>query len=220
MKEGRLRLIGQLFYTFLRMGPVTFGGGYAMIPVLEREVAVKRQWIEEREMAEVLSVAGSAPGGIGVNAAAFIGYRLAGVPGAVSAVAGITLPTFIIAVLLSIAYTVFGGYAKIEAALQGIQAAVFGLILVAAYKMGRNAIYDLTTFISAVCTVVLLISASVHPLFLIISGIWAGIACVIVKQKLGMVVRLSKDADNGPEKGGNPAPKAPAYADYFIADGI
>ncbi len=220
MTTGRLRLLGQLFYTFLRMGPVTFGGGYAMIPVIEREVTVKRRWIEEHEMSEVLSVSGSAPGGIGVNAAAFIGYRLAGMPGAASAIVGITLPTFIIAILLSAGYAVFGGYAKIEAALQGIHAAVFGLILVAAYRMGRNAVYDMTTFLSAVCTVVLLISASIHPLFLIASGIWAGISFVIVKQKLGMVVRLNKDADTGAEADGSSAPKVPAYADYYIADGI
>ncbi|SDE14487.1 chromate transporter [Paenibacillus sp. UNCCL117] len=216
MKERSWRLLVELFVTFLKIGPVTFGGGYAMIPVIEREVVGKREWIAEKDMSDVLSVAGSAPGGIGVNAAAFVGYRMAGLAGAASAVLGITLPTFLLALALCLVYAGVGDYPKVEAALQGIHAAVFGLIIVAAYRMGRQAVVDKTTFASAVCTLVLLLSAPIHPLFVIASGLWLGIVFVMVKQKLGIVVQL-----NGPETGDSDTRYGGhKYADYYIADGI
>ncbi|MEK8129560.1 chromate transporter [Paenibacillus filicis] len=213
MKAYNWRLLGELFVTFLKVGPVTFGGGYAMIPVIEAEVVSKKRWIPEHEMSDVLSVAGSAPGGIGVNAAAFVGHRMAGLPGAASAVLGITLPTFVLAVTLSLIYAQVGHLPKVVSALQGIHAAIFGLIIVAAYRMGRQAVFDKTTFASAVCTLVLLLSAPVHPLFIIMAGLWLGIVIVLIKKKLGLVVQLQ----------GKPADATGAkhkYADYFIADGI
>ncbi len=82
MNGASWKQLWNIFWAFFKIGPTTFGGGYAMIPVLEREVVQKRQWVNGNEMSDVLSIAGSAPGGIGVNASAFIGYRLAGVPGA------------------------------------------------------------------------------------------------------------------------------------------
>ncbi|WP_159886271.1 chromate transporter [Paenibacillus puerhi] len=216
MKKRTWPLLGELFVTFLKVGPVTFGGGYAMIPAIEREVVDKRAWIPEHEMSDVLSVAGSAPGGIGVNAAAFVGYRMAGLAGAAAAVLGITLPTFLLALALSLIYANVGHYPKIEAALQGIHAAIFGLIIVAAYRMGRQAVYDKTTFASAVCTLVLLLSAPVHPLFVIAAGLWLGIVVVMIKQKLGIVVQFSgKTAEEANSTG-----TGHKYADYFIADGI
>jgi chromate transporter len=212
MKAYNWRLLVELFVTFLKVGPMTFGGGYAMIPVIEAEVVGKRRWIPEREMSDVLSVAGSAPGGIGVNAAAFVGHRLAGLPGAAFAVIGITLPTFLLAMTLSLVYARVGHLPKVVSALQGIHAAIFGLIIVAAYRMGRQAVFDKTTFASAVCTLVLLLSAPVHPLFIIAAGLWMGVILVLIKQKLGLVVELQPKPSSTSGK--------PKYADYFIAEGI
>lgn len=134
----RISLLFQLFWVFVRIGPVTFGGGYAMIPMIEREISAKRKWLGEEEMDEILSLAGAAPGGVGVNAAAFIGYRLAGVTGAIAAIAGITIPTFIIVCLLSAVYSQLTDQPKVIAAMKGINGAVIALILVAAYRMVRT----------------------------------------------------------------------------------
>ncbi|MGG1639038.1 chromate transporter [Paenibacillus sp. NRS-1760] len=73
-----------IFLTFLKIGPVTFGGGYAMIPVIEREVVEKRKWLETRDIADIFAVAESIPGAIGINSATFIGYRVAGIRGALA----------------------------------------------------------------------------------------------------------------------------------------
>lgn len=203
-----------IFWTFFKIGPVTFGGGYAMIPAIEREVVDKRHWITQDEMSGVLSVAGSAPGGIGVNAASFIGYRVAGIPGAAAAVAGITLPTFIIVFLLSIGFSQVVDYPKVTAAFQGIQGAIAALIIISAYNMGKSSVVDRTTLITAACTVVLLQVFHWSPIVVIVVGLVIGHLLVLIKNKLGLAVRYNKEAAPTMTSTGY------KYADYYIADGI
>lgn len=212
----RLKVILDIFWTFLKIGPATFGGGYAMLPIIEREVTVKRAWIPEKDIANLISIAGSAPGGIGVNASAFIGYRLAGIPGAVAAVIGITLPTFLIALLLSLAFTYMQGNSKVEAALAGIHAAIIGLIALAAYNMGKSAIFDKTTLITSLSTLIILLSFPIHPMYVILVGLFIGIIFVKVKEALGLQVRLEK----GDQVQVSNLGKGYANYEYFFAEGI
>ena len=88
----------------MKMGPVSFGGGYALIPVIEREVVEKRKWLQAEEVTDIVAVSGSVPGAIAINSATFIGYRIAGVMGAIAAMLGILLPTLCIVAGLSICY--------------------------------------------------------------------------------------------------------------------
>ncbi|NOU85440.1 chromate transporter [Paenibacillus sp. LMG 31460] len=216
MGRNRLKVIRDIFWTFLKIGPATFGGGYAMLPIIEREVTVKRAWIPEKDIANLISIAGSAPGGIGVNASAFIGYRLAGIPGTVAAVIGITLPTFLIALLLSLAFSYMQGNAKVEAALVGIHAAIIGLIALAAYNMGKSAIFDKTTLITSLSTLIILLSFPIHPLYVILVGLFIGIILVKVKEAIGLQVRLEK----GDQVQVSTLGKGYANYEYFFAEGI
>lgn len=217
--EGRgWSRIWPIFWTFFTIGPVTFGGGYAMIPAIEREVVARRRWIDDREMAEVLSVAGSAPGGIGVNAATFIGYRLAGIRGAVAAVLGITVPTFLIVIALSLAYVFWHDNPKVAAAFLGLRSGIVALIVYAGYKMARSSIFDKSTFVAAAATVALLLAAPVHPIVFIAIGALSGIAIVAMKRKLGIAIRLNA---NGEEAARNVDDSGYyVFADYYVADGI
>lgn len=216
MGKNRLKVIRDIFWTFLKIGPATFGGGYAMLPIIEREVTVKRAWIPGKDIANLISIAGSAPGGIGVNASAFIGYRLAGIPGAVVAVIGITLPTFVVALLLSLAFNYMQGNSKVEAALTGIHAAIIGLIAVAAYNMGKSAIFDKTTLITSLSTIIILLSFPIHPLYVILFGLFIGIILVKVKEAIGFQVRLEK----GNQVQVSTLDKGYANYEYFFAEGI
>ncbi|MUG66374.1 chromate transporter [Paenibacillus sp. 7541] len=188
----RIQRLGQLGCAFFKIGPSTFGGGYAMIATLEREIVQKRGWMDERQMADMISVSGSAPGGVAVNAAAFIGYRLGGIAGAVVAVAAITLPTFIIVSLLSLLSMVFKDHVKVIAALKGVHAAVIALIIVAAFKMWKSSILDTPTLLIAAGTVALLLFTPIHSFYLILGGPIAGIAVVQLKRRAGMKVRTEK----------------------------
>ncbi|MCR8641670.1 chromate transporter [Paenibacillus sp. N1-5-1-14] len=212
---SQFRELGEIFWSFLRIGPVTFGGGYAMIPVIEKEVVEKKAWFSEEEMGEALSLAGSAPGGIGVNLSAFVGYRVAGIKGAVAAVLGITLPTFIIVFLLSLVYMQFANNPKLDAAFQGIQLAIIALILVAALRMWKSAVLDKTTMVTAIATVAILLLFNIHPLLVIVIGGIIGNVFILLKVRFGMQVQFEK------KRSEEEAAKSPyKYADYFIADGI
>ena len=166
-----------------------------MIPMVEREIVFKRKWLKEDEMNDLLSLASSAPGGVGVNASAFIGYRLWGVAGALAAVVGITLPTFILVCLLSAVYAELAGQPKAEAAMKGIHGAVIALILMAAYRMAKSSIFDKTTAATTVIVLVVLLSTGINPIYMIVIGLFVGILVVQVKQRLGLKVRTEKESE-------------------------
>ncbi|TBL75606.1 chromate transporter [Paenibacillus thalictri] len=210
IKWGQL---APIFWTFFKISPVTFGGGYAMIPVIEEEVVAKRKWISSEEMLDVLSIAGSAPGGIGVNAAAFIGYRLAGIAGASAAVLGIGLPTFLIIFIFSLVLGLFRSNPMVEAAFKGIHAAVIALIVIAAYRMGKSAVKDKTTLVTAIVALLLLIDFNVHPILMIVLGLFVGVVLVQFKVWFGMEVKQKKVRVTKTTSGYT-------VDDYFIGDGI
>lgn len=192
-----------------------------MIPVIEREVVTRRKWLDEKEMTDVLSISGSAPGGIGVNAAIYTGYRLGQWRGALSALLGITLPAFLIVLALGIVFAQLRSIPKIEAAFAGIQSAIAALIVFAAYRLLRTAVFDIATLSVAAATALLLIFSPIHPLVLILGGMVAGILVIKMKERLGWRVKLEKDEASGKEEAprtGRPA----AYSshDYFLGDGI
>lgn len=193
-KKGNLLL--QLFWAFFRIGPSTFGGGYAMMPAIEREIVEKKRWIDDKELADMVSLSGSAPGGVGVNAAAFVGYRKAGVAGAVAAVAGMTLPTFLIVIALSLFYMVFQDNPKVGAALKGVHGAVVALILMAAYRMAKTSVFDMATTFVSIVGFLLLFMADINPLYIILSGLLAGILLVKGKELIGLQVHMEKAGTN------------------------
>ncbi|WP_328802192.1 chromate transporter [Saccharibacillus alkalitolerans] len=187
------KLIGQIFAVFLKIGPSTFGGGYAMLATIEREIVHKKGWMDDEEMGDMVSIAGSAPGGVAVNSAAFIGYRLGGVLGALAAVIGITLPTLAIVLMLSLTYSAFKENAKVEAALQGVHASVVALILVAAWKMMRSSLFDSITWILAAASVAVLLFTGLHSVWLILGGPIVGMAAVWIRRLRNMEVRTEPE---------------------------
>ncbi|OMF26492.1 chromate transporter [Paenibacillus sp. FSL H8-0548] len=185
-------LLFQLFWTFVKIGPVTFGGGYTMIPMIEKEIVDKRKWITRQEMNDLMSLAGAAPGGIGVNASAFLGYRMGNIPGAIAATLGITLPSFIIVFLLSAFYAAFQSEPKVEAAFKGIHGAIIGLIATAAFKMGKTALFDWTTILISVCSLALLLLTKISPTAMILFGLGFGIVLIRLKQLLGLTIQTER----------------------------
>lgn len=164
-----------ILWSFLKLAPVSFGGGYAIFPALEKEMIAHRQWMTDRELTETLSLAAAAPGGVGVNAALLLGYRLKGIAGAAAAGIGSIVPTFAIVLGMFLLYQRTGDLPKIRAALGGVTWGIIALILFAAMRMGRSAIRDKFTAgltLAALCCLL----AGVPPLCLIAGGALAGIA--------------------------------------------
>ena len=127
-----------LFLTMLKIGLFTFGGGYAMIALLENEFVAKRQWIEKDEFLDMVAIAESTPGPIAINAATYIGYKLLGVIGSLTATVAICIPSFTIIYLISLFFDAFLSLTLVAYAFRGIQVCVVWLILSAGLKMMKQ----------------------------------------------------------------------------------
>lgn len=190
-------LLFDIFCSFLKLGPLTFGGGYAMIPLIEREVVMKRKWLKAEDLADVFAVAQSIPGAIAINAATMVGYRLAGMAGAIAAMTGILFPTFLIVLLLCMSFIYLQGTEKFSAAMEGIRAATVALIAYAGILFGRKAILDKTTLVTTGVTVGLLLLFNLNPVIVIILGAVVGILLVRIKEAFGIVTKLEKQPVDG-----------------------
>ena len=128
-------LLYNLFITFFKIGLFTFGGGYAMIGMIEDACVSKKNWITHDEMMEITVIAESTPGPIAINCATYVGYKQAKMLGAIAATLGIVLPSFLIIYFISIGFNQFLEYTWVNNAFQGIKVGVAILILDAGYKM-------------------------------------------------------------------------------------
>lgn len=138
MRRQDRKAIIRLFSSFIKIGAFTFGGGYAMIPLIQKEVVEKRKWITDREILEIIAISESTPGPIAVNAATFIGYKTAGFLGALGATTGVVLPSFLIIAVVSLVLRQFENLKAVKFAFEGIRAGVLALIVRALVSMYRQ----------------------------------------------------------------------------------
>jgi chromate transporter len=205
------RLLLDLFVTFSKIGPVTFGGGYAMIPQIERETVQQHRWMNNQEVIDLLAVSGAAPGAIGINAAFAIGYRVAGLMGAIAAFVGVVLPTFVIVLILASTYAAFKDHPQVTAAFEGIRASIIALILYAAYRMAKSALVDKSTIVQGVIFLVALCASWLSPIWAMVAGPLVGIAITLLKRKAGIYPKVEPNSSE---------PQQYVYSDYYIGDGI
>ena len=128
-------MILQLFFIMLKIGLFTFGGGYAMIALLENEFVEKKKWLDKDEFLNIAAIAASTPGPIAITSATYIGYKNAGVLGSVFATLGVCIPSFVIIYIISLFFDAFLTLTYVEYAFRGIQVCVVYLILSAGIKM-------------------------------------------------------------------------------------
>ena len=177
MFSGKARQYIDLFLTMLKIGLFTFGGGYAMIALLENQFVTKRAWLNKDEFLDMVVIAESTPGPIAINAATYIGYKNAGIVGSIAATLGICLPSFIIIFAISLFFDAFLSLEIIAYAFKGIQVCVVYLILSAGLKMlkkMKKSIFNIVIFsITVICLVTFsLFAVSFSTIFFIlISGV-------------------------------------------------
>ena len=138
MEKNKLKTIFQLFASFFKIGAFTFGGGYAMIPLIQKEAAQKQGWISDGDILDIVAIAESTPGPIAINAATFVGYKTCGFPGAVSATLGVVLPSFTVIFIISFVLEQFEHLRAVQFAFNGIRAGVLALIVQALYSMYKQ----------------------------------------------------------------------------------
>ena len=185
MKKDRFKKSISLFLSFLKIGAFTFGGGYAMIPLIQKEVVEKRQWMEESDILDIVAIAESTPGPIAINAATFVGFRVAGFFGAFLATFGVVLPSFVVISLISLLLREFASYRVVRYAFLGIRAGVCALILKALWSMYKLCPKGLLSYI-------LMALALISVAFFHINAIYVILGCAL----FGLLYSLMKRRTN------------------------
>ena len=187
----------QLFICFFKVGAFTFGGGFAMIPLIEREIVDNKKWISEKEIIDVFAVAQSLPGAIAINTSTFIGYKVLGRLGAVVATAGVVLPSLITITLIAMFFSIVRGNPIFDAIFDGISPAIVALILVAGVKIAKESVKDKLGAIILLFTVIAITFFKVQAIFVIIAGALIGIIIYFFFPKLSKKIINREEDDIG-----------------------
>lgn len=172
-----------LFWTFCRIGGLTFGGGYAMLPMLEKEVVERHHWTTQEQLLDYFAIGQCTPGIIAVNTATFIGYNRRGLLGAVIATLGVVFPSFIIISLISAVLNNFAHIAMVQHAFSGIRVAVCGLILQAVIKLLKSSVKNAMGWILLAVTFLAVVLFDLSPVIVVIAAALTGILAGRGRQK-------------------------------------
>lgn len=174
-----MRELLDIFWSFLKIGAFTFGGGYAMIPLIQHEVIHKRRWIKECDFLDLLTLAQTAPGPIALNTAVFVGYKRRGYLGALSAILGVIVPSFLVILVVAIFFASIRDNAYVDAAFKGMRPAVVALIVAPIIGLTKGMHWWLIAVALAVALVVWYFGIS--PVWFLIAGAVVG-ACVVARR--------------------------------------
>lgn len=160
----------KLFIIFFKIGAFTFGGGYAMLPLIEAEVVEKNKWVNSEEFLDAIAVAQSSPGPVAVNTSIFIGYKLRGFVGSVVCTLGTVLPSFLIILIIATFFYQYRDNAIVDKVFMGIRPAVAALIFSAVYKLGRKSKVKVSGLIISIMALVAIIFLNISPIIVILAG--------------------------------------------------
>lgn len=178
----------ELIWAFIKIGAFTFGGGYAMIPLIEKSEVIRQGWMTKDALMDVLAVSQSAPGPLAVNMATYIGSEVAGLPGALAAALGVMLPSFIIVLLIARVYASFAKNKYVTGCMSGLKPAVIGLIAAALFSAAKKVFFPGAPTLGALFGAAFWLSAGIlaldlflslkklHPILIIVISAALGIA--------------------------------------------
>lgn len=165
-------MLWKMFIIFFKIGAFTFGGGYAMIPIIQNEIVDKQKWIDEDEFLDALSLTQASPGPVAVNTSIYVGYKLRKIPGAIVCTLGTVLPSFIIISIIARFFSVFRDNAIMEKVFMGVRPAVVALILSAVYRLFKSNMKE--NIYGKTAIILLTIGATVYlklsPIWIILLG--------------------------------------------------
>ena len=163
-----------LFWTFCKIGALTFGGGYAMLPLIQREIVENKKWSTEKEILDYYAVGQCTPGVIAVNTATFIGYKLRGIIGGIVATLGVIFPSIVIILIIATFLQNFADLAIVQSAFAGIRVAVVALIITTLVKLIKSSIKDYLGVIIAIIAFVISAFIGLSPVYVVIAAALTG----------------------------------------------
>ncbi|MFN2340724.1 MAG: chromate transporter [Halanaerobium sp.] len=169
-----IKRLFKMFITFFKIGLFTFGGGLAMIPIMEKEFVDKQGWVDKERFVNAISITQTVPGAVAVNMSIFFGYNIAGFAGALVAAVGVALPSFFVILTIALVFRNFNDYVIVQNVLKGIRPAVVGLIIYAGLDLAKY--IDWTPSLAATISFVILVGVifAVNPALLILMAIVFG----------------------------------------------
>lgn len=171
-----MNILVSLFLTFLKIGTFSFGGGYAMIPFMQREIIENHNWISNNVFMDIIGISQMTPGPVSINSATFIGFKVSGILGSVAATLGVVTTSFILVSIASKAMEKFKESKVLKGALLGMRPVLIALIIQAFVDLAKDAYVDIKSVIITLIIGALLLSKKVHP-----------IVCIIIAGILGVV---------------------------------
>lgn len=184
-----MKKLCSLFLTFLKIGAFTFGGGYAMIALLENEFIARRHWMDQEEFLDMAAIAESTPGPVAVNSATYLGYKLGGVPGALASTTAVCLPSFAIIYLISLFFDQFLTLILVSKAFRGIQVCVIYLIFSAGIRMLKGlkrTVFNCVILAAVICSMIVctLLSVNFSSIFYVLICGCVGVGVFLVQRIL------------------------------------
>ncbi len=170
-----------LFFTFAKVGVMTFGGGYAMLPILQREVAEKKKWATDEELMDYFAIGQCTPGVIAVNTATFIGQKLKGVVGGIVATLGVVFPSLVIISLLAGVIEAFSHLEWVQHAFGGVRICVCVLIINAVVKLFKKAVVDWKTLVIFILVTLGSVLTDLSPVIFVLAAAVIGIALKVIE---------------------------------------
>ena len=195
-KSSKLSAVIELFFAFFKIGAVTFGGGLAMLPILEQELVEKRGWVTKERLLDYFAIGQSTPGIIAVNVATFIGYTRAGVLGGCLATLGVIMPSLIINSIIAFFLSGFNDIEWVKKALSGINIGVSALLCKAVWKFHKNITASVMAALLFVLSFVTVAFLHVNTVIVVAVSVLCGVATYFVRRK-------KPDAPNEPPKTGS-----------------
>ena len=181
MEEKRIPL-SHIFAVFAKIGAFTIGGGYAMIPIIQDEMA-RRGWISEDELPDIVALSQSAPGVMAVNISIFAGYRLRGIKGSIAATLGSITPSFLIILAIAMAFSAFQDNPWVVRAFKGIRPVVISLIAVPMVRMAKKSCRTWWAWLVAIAALVLVAFLNVSPIYILLVVMVIGFSVAYYKEK-------------------------------------
>lgn len=178
-----MKMFFELFWTYLKIGTFTLGGGYAMLPLIQKEVVDNKHWIDEEEFLNMIALAQAAPGLIAVNSAVFIGWRIYGWRGVIATVLGAVLPSFLIILAIAMVFRDFKDKPAVEAVFKGIRPAVVALIAAPLCKMAKSTKITWATAFVPVAGALLIWLGGLSPVWIILITVVATLAYTWLRER-------------------------------------
>lgn len=177
------KIIKELFITFFKIGLFTFGGGYAMIPLIEQEICDKKAWIKKEELSDIIVISESTPGSLSINIATFVGMRMCSYVGSLFSTLGLIIPSFLIISLITKCLSLFSNK-YISYALLGIKGAVIALVINALISMFKDCNKNVFSYSLMLIGLVAIVVFNLNAFFVIIFGAFAGLIYCFLRKEI------------------------------------